>query len=304
MAVIAGVDPLALLLVVGFLLPAHGLGALLAGSALDFGVTERRAIIVGGGERALRVMAELAAAGADIRVCGIFDDRDDDRSPPVMRGVPKLGTLSSLIAFVRAAEIDLLVVTLPLSADRRIREILKAFEVLPVDVRLSDFSDDPAFARRRLSVERGGGGLIDVMSRPLRQRQRVVKRVLDIVGAATAVLLLSPLLLATALAIRLETRGPILFRQPRHGYNHRPVVVWKFRSMYAEDCDPAARRIELGRVAEAAALGVDPRITNSEGATVARSDSDFHVRQLGGLRRRLPHVAPPHRLCRRRRRRR
>ena len=243
MAVIAGVDPLALLLVVGFLLPAHGLGALLAGSALDFGVTERRAIIVGGGERALRVMAELAAAGADIRVCGIFDDRDDDRSPPVMRGVPKLGTLSSLIAFVRAAEIDLLVVTLPLSADRRIREILKAFEVLPVDVRLSDFSDDPAFARRRLSVERGGGGLIDVMSRPLRQRQRVVKRVLDIVGAATAVLLLSPLLLATALAIRLETRGPILFRQPRHGYNHRPVVVWKFRSMYAEDCDPAARRI-------------------------------------------------------------
>ena len=51
MAVIAGVDPLALLLVVGFLLPAHGLGALLAGSALDFGLTERRAIIVGGGER-------------------------------------------------------------------------------------------------------------------------------------------------------------------------------------------------------------------------------------------------------------
>ena len=88
-------------------------------------------------------MAALVASGADIRVCGIFDDRDDGRSPPVVRGVPKLGSLAELVAFVRAAEIDMLIVTLPLDADRRIREVLKAVEVLPVDVRLSDFSDDP-----------------------------------------------------------------------------------------------------------------------------------------------------------------
>ena len=45
------------------------------------------------------------------------------------------------------------------------------------------------------------------------------------------------------MAVRLDSPGPILFRQPRHGYNHRPVEVWKFRSMYAEACDPAARRV-------------------------------------------------------------
>ena len=142
-AMLAGVDPLATVLVAASVLLSRGLGSALAGSALDFALTERRAVIVGGGERALTVMTALVAAGADIRVCGIFDDRDDSRSPPVVRGVPKLGTLVDLVAFVRAPEIDMLIVTLPLRADRRIREVLKAVEVLPVDVRLSDFSDDP-----------------------------------------------------------------------------------------------------------------------------------------------------------------
>ena len=59
-----------------------------------------------------------------------------------------------------------------------------------------------------------------------------------------AILLLSPVLLLVALAIRLDSPGPILFRQPRHGYNHRPVEVWKFRSMYARDCDPARAATE------------------------------------------------------------
>lgn len=133
----------------------------------------------------------------------------------------------------------MLIVTLPLSAYLRIREVLKAVEVLPVDVRLSDFSDDRTFRRRR-ALE-GDGGLIDVMSRPLRYRQKIAKRAIDLVGASAALLLLSPLLALTAMAIRLETPGPVLFHQPRYGYNHRPVVVLKFRSMYVGDRDPAPR---------------------------------------------------------------
>jgi Undecaprenyl-phosphate glucose phosphotransferase len=222
-------------------LPARALGAALAAAAIDFGLTERRAIIVGGGDRGRSVMAALAASGSDIRVCGIFDDRDDGRSPPVLRGVPKLGTLASLVAFVRAAEIDMLIVTLPLTADRRIREVLAAVDVLPVDVRLSDFSDDPGFQRRGPGP--GRAGLIGVMSRPLQWRQQIAKRALDLLGASVALVVLWPVLLLTALAIRLDSPGPILFCQPRHGYNHRPVDVWKFRSMHVDDCDPAARRI-------------------------------------------------------------
>ena len=284
-ALLAGVDPLATLLVVAFMLPARALGSALAGSAVDFGLTERRAVIVGGGERALDVMAALGAAGADIRVCGIFDDRDDSRSPPVVRGVPKLGTLADLVAFVRAAEIDMLIVTLPLSADRRIREVLKAVEVLPVDVRLSDFSDDPAFRRR--GTRSGSGGLIDVMARPLRLRQRLIKRAIDLVAATVALVLMSPLLAVTALAIRLESPGPILFRQPRHGYNHRPVEVWKFRSMYIGDCDPAARRIVTRD---------DPRVTRV-GRVIRRLSIDELPQLFNVLKGELSLVGPrPHAL--------
>lgn len=243
-ALAAGAAPATLALVAACVLPARALGAALAAAALDFGLTERRAVLVGGGARGIAVMENLAAAGSDVRICGVFDDRDDARSPAVLRGVPKLGAVADLVGFVRAAEIDLLIVTLPLSADRRIREVLKAVEVLPVDVRLSDFADDPALPRRSgAGADRGRGGLIELMSRPLRARQRLAKRALDVAGAAAALLLLSPLLLATAAAIRIDSPGPILFRQPRHGYNHRPVEVWKFRSMYAADCDPTARRI-------------------------------------------------------------
>ena len=77
-----GVQPLAAVALALFVAPARALGAALAAAALDFGLTERRAVIIGGGERGARVMAALAAVpNNDIRICGIFDDRDDARSP-------------------------------------------------------------------------------------------------------------------------------------------------------------------------------------------------------------------------------
>ena len=227
------------------------LGSALAAGALDFGLTERRAVIIGGGESGARVMAALAESpDNDIRICGIFDDRDDSRSPPVVTGIPKLGTLESLIEFARTAELDMLIVALPLSAERRIRQILNAVEVLPLDVRLSSFSTDQAFRRR--SGHRSETGLIDAMSRPLRSGELAMKRALDLFGSAVAITLLAPVFGLTALAIKLDTPGPIFFRQARHGYNHRPIDVWKFRSMHAADCDPAARRIVTRE---------DPRVT-------------------------------------------
>ncbi len=238
LALCVGLWPAALAALPAFVLPARALGAALAAAAADFGLTERRAVLVGGGARAARVLGAISQTpGAGIRVCGLFDDRDDARSPPVVRGVPKLGTLAALVDFVRAAEIELLIVALPLDADRRIRQILTAFDVLPVDIRLADCGatddEEPLAAPR----------LVDLMSRPLRRRDRALKRALDLVGASLALVLLAPLMLGTALAIRLDSPGPALFRQPRHGYNHRPVTVWKFRSMRADACDPTARRV-------------------------------------------------------------
>lgn len=242
LGVIAGFEPVATLLLAAFVIPSRSFGAFLGGLTIDFGITERRAVIVGGGERSATVIAEVSRAGSGIRVCGVFDDRNDMRSPPVVRGIPKLGTLADMITFVRTAEIDVLIITLPLTAERRIREILKAVEVLPVDVRLSDFAEDQTY-RRRTGGKGEASGLISVMSRPLHARQRIAKRMLDIVGASIALILLAPVFAITALAIRLESPGPVFFRQVRHGYNNRPVEVWKFRSMYADRSDPTARQL-------------------------------------------------------------
>lgn len=271
-----------------FFLPSRMLGAALAGAALDFGLTERRAVLVGGGERGAEVIAALGATpGNDVRICGIFDDRDDGRSPPVVSGVPKLGSLDSLIAFARTAEIDMLIVTLPLSADKRIRAILKAVEVLPIDVRLSDFSD-PGFRRRPGQTAPIGRGLIAVLSRPLRYHDRTLKRAVDIAGALAALAILSPVLILTAIAIRLDTPGPILFRQPRHGYNHRPVEVWKFRSMHAAACDPSARRLVTKG---------DPRVTRV-GRFIRRTSIDELPQLFNVLTGELSLVGPrPHALA-------
>ena len=273
LAAFEGAGAVSALSVAALVLPAHALGAALAVTTLDFGLTERRAVLIGGGERAERVMAALAETpGNDIRVCGIFDDRDDVRSPPLVLGVPKLGGVDTLLAFARAAEIDMVIVTLPLSADTRIRQLLKAVEVLPVDVRLSDFSADPAFPRRGgLRGQAEQGGLIDIMSRPIRGGALVMKRAIDVVLAATALMVLAPLLGLTALAIRLDSPGPILFRQPRHGYNHRPIEVLKFRSMHATACDPAARQVvtrgdarvtRVGRVIRRWSIDELPQLVN------------------------------------------
>jgi Undecaprenyl-phosphate glucose phosphotransferase len=270
-----------------FVLPSRALSATLAAAVLDFGLTERRAVIVGGGERAERVMAALAeCSDSDIRVCGIFDDRDDSRSPPVVTGVPKLGTLDRLVAFARAAEIDMLIVTLPLTAEQRIRSILKMVEVLPLDVRLSDFSADLTFSRHGTPM--ASSGLIHVMSRPIRGGKFALKRTLDVVGAAMALILLAPILVLTAAAVRLDSPGPILFRQPRHGYNHRPVDVWKFRSMHAADCDPAARRIVVRG---------DPRVTRV-GRVIRRWSLDELPQLFNVLKGDLSLVGPrPHALA-------
>ena len=120
-------------------------------------------------------------------------------------------------------------------------------------------------------------------------------------------MLLSPLLAVTALAIRLESPGPILFRQPRHGYNHRPVEVWKFRSMYVGDCDPAARRIvtrddprvtRVGRVIRRLSIDELPQLFNvlkGELSLVgpAAACTECHLEPAGVRSRRSSTATPP-----------
>jgi exopolysaccharide biosynthesis polyprenyl glycosylphosphotransferase len=86
----------------------------------------------------------------------------------------------------------------------------------------------------------------------LTDRQVLMKRIEDLVLASLMIVAVSPVMLLAAAAIRLGSRGPILFRQPRHGFNDTIINVYKFRTMYVERADPSG---------VARTLRNDPRVT-------------------------------------------
>ncbi|MFH1793842.1 MAG: undecaprenyl-phosphate glucose phosphotransferase [Pseudomonadota bacterium] len=216
------------------------------------GRMERRAVIVGGGKSAEALIRSIEAQPHnDIRICGIFDDRDDTRSPPVVAGYPKLGNVAELIEFARIARIDMLIVSLPLTAETRVLSLLKKLWVLPVDIRLSAHSNQLRFRPRSYSYI-GAVPMLDIFDRPINDWDSVAKRAFDIIFSLLGIIVLSPLMLATAIAIKLDSKGPVLFTQKRHGFNNEVIEVYKFRSMYTDRSDPTAKQ---------AVTKGDPRVT-------------------------------------------
>jgi len=207
------------------------------------GRMERRAVIVGGGKAAETLIRSVEMQpDNDIRICGIFDDRDDRRSPPVVAGYPKLGNIAELIEFARIARIDMLIVSLPITAETRVLSLLKKLWVLPVDVRLSAHSSQLRFRPRSYSYI-GSVPMLDIFDKPINDWDSVAKRAFDIVFSLIGIVVFSPVMLAAALAIKLDSKGPVIFRQKRHGFNNEIIDVYKFRSMYVEHSDPTAARV-------------------------------------------------------------
>ncbi|MFC5386896.1 undecaprenyl-phosphate glucose phosphotransferase [Aquamicrobium segne] len=216
------------------------------------GRMERRAVIVGGGKSAESLIRAIEQQPFnDIRICGIFDDRDDKRSPPLVAGYPKLGTISELIEFARIAHIDMLLVSLPVTAEQRVLQLLKKLWVLPVDIRLSAQSSALQFRPRAYSYI-GSVPLLDIFDKPIDGWSSIAKRIFDITFSLIGILAFSPIMIATAIAIKLDSKGPVLFKQKRHGFNNEVIEVYKFRSMYADQSDPTAKKTVTRN---------DPRVT-------------------------------------------
>ena len=206
------------------------------------GRMERRAVIVGGGQNAEDLILALnEQPDNDIRICGIFDDRGDRRSPPVVAGYPKLGNISELIEFARVARIDMLIVSLPISAEERVLTLMKKLWVLPVDIRLSAHAASMRLSPRAYSYI-GSVPMLDILDKPINDWDAIAKRIFDIVFSLFGIVLFSPIMLATAIAIKLDSKGPVIFKQKRHGFNNEVINVWKFRSMYVDQCDPTAKQ--------------------------------------------------------------
>jgi Undecaprenyl-phosphate glucose phosphotransferase len=231
----------------------------------------RRTVIVGGGEAGENLIAVLdLQTDTDVRVIGIFDDRNDERAPSDCAGQQKLGTVDDFVQFARRTRVDLVIFSLPISAETRILQMLKKLWVLPVDIRLSAHSNKLRFRPRSYSYI-GTVPVLDVFDRPIADWDVVMKWLFDKVIGGLALLAALPLMALIAIAIKLDSPGPILFRQKRYGFNNDLIEVYKFRSMYMDAADPTASRLvskgdprvtRVGRVIRKASLDELPQLFN------------------------------------------
>lgn len=241
--------------------------------------------IVGGGKPVEELIDALeGTANVNIRIAGFFDDRSNDRSPGSIKGYRKLGNYDDLIKYARTHRLDLLIVALPITAERRLLEVLKRLWILPLDIRLSAYTHKLRFRPRTYSYV-GNVPVFDVFDKPLSEWDIVVKAVEDRVLAGLMLAILAPVMAMVALAVKLDSRGPVLFKQKRYGFNNELIEVYKFRSMRTDMTDADARQLVTKN---------DPRVTRV-GRFIRKTSLDELPQLFNVLKGELSLVGPrPH----------
>ena len=225
----------------------------------------QRVAIYGAGTLGKQVSEHLGALTPDVDVVGIFDDRNTAERGAV---VPVAGSLEALIEIGKGNLCDQIIVAVPTS-EARLREVIEAVSVLPIDVRLCpEMLHLPCKVYGVSTI--GRLQFLDVQRRPMSETNLYLKAAMDYVLAGIGTLLCLPLLPVIALAIKLDSSGPVFFRQRRHGYNNRIIRVLKFRTMTVLEDGPTvkqastgdARVTRVGRILRATNLDELPQLWN------------------------------------------
>ncbi|MBI1408096.1 MAG: exopolysaccharide biosynthesis polyprenyl glycosylphosphotransferase [Caulobacter sp.] len=209
----------------------------------DSGLLTPNIVIVGATEAADRLIT-AALKTREVNVVGVFDDRHK-RAPERMHGVPVLGDLNALIGHRIMPYVDQVVIAVTSAARSRVKTLADRLSVLPNDISLvvdMPGEDTPSAAITRIA----NAPLARVAGAPTDERRAALKRLQDMAIGALALVLLAPVMALVAVMIRLDTPGPVFFRQRRHGFNNEEIKVWKFRSMRHEMTDHTASRQVTG----------------------------------------------------------
>ncbi|MEO1207702.1 MAG: undecaprenyl-phosphate glucose phosphotransferase [Pseudomonadota bacterium] len=254
-----------------FLLMNRGLAGLILRRLTAAGRFDERVAVYGAGQIARRVHDHLKARTTGIHFVGVYDDRaGEDRINP--EGLTIAGRLKDLIDAGRNETVDKIIVALPQAAEGRMAMIARKLEQLPVSVHIvthisSDLiEDNPTHKVSNV----GSVGLLDVKRKPLSDWQPIIKRSEDLVVGSLLLLASAVLFPIIALAIKLESKGPVFFVQSRRGLNKQDIEVLKFRTMRVlengEDVKQAtpndARVTVVGRVLRRFSLDELPQLIN------------------------------------------
>ena len=214
------------------------------------GALSENVVLVGATPNAQRLL-ERNSETRELNIVGVFDDRLS-RAPSRMGDVPVLGRLDDLMNWNRLPDIDRIIVTVTSDARVRVRQLIDRLRVLPQRVvLLLDLEGFDPETESLAQIARSPAAYVS--GAPDNLRRSVVKRTSDLVLASLMLAAFSPFFLLTAIAIKLDSSGPVFFRQRRHGFNNQIIRVWKFRSMVHNP--EAAERMSRQTVHD------DPRVT-------------------------------------------
>jgi Undecaprenyl-phosphate glucose phosphotransferase len=262
------------------------LAALVRGWAQQ-GHLGRNIIIYGGGEQAERLIKHIDAIKEPWnRIAGVFDDRLERVGNQVC-GYPVLGNLRDLVAWAcKDRGADEVLIALPWGAEQRLMSIMAMLSALPSDIRLAPEFVGNEMLRRRTSFQYGVP-MLRILDKPVSGWSALTKNAMDYTLGSIFLALSLPIILATAICIKLESRGPVFFRQQRYGFKSQLIDVFKFRTMYVDQMDAKADKL---------ATRNDPRITKV-GGLLRRFSLDELPQLFNVLRGEMSVVGPrPHAL--------
>ena len=243
---------------------------------------QKTVVIAGANELGRKLASRLRHPLLGMRFAGYFDDRAPGR---LQNLVPRenLGSLSALADYARANPVDVIYIALPMASQPRILKLLEDLR----DTTASIYFVPDIFVGDLIQARVGSiGGLpvVAVCESPFYGLNGVVKRLSDLVLALLILLLISPLMIAIAIGVKLSSPGPVLFKQRRYGLDGKRIVVYKFRSMsVAEDGDVVRQ-----------ATRNDNRVTRF-GAFLRRTSLDELPQFINVLQGRMSVVGPrPH----------
>ncbi len=236
------------------------------------GWMRRRVLVVGTGRMAAELAARLSQPAYQdfYEIVGVLDASDGSPAAP-----------EALLPLVRAKSVETVMIGFGTQPGPDVARISLALAEMPIEVVLcpeAGLLAMPVIQARQV----GGLSLLQVSRPPLGDWARLAKGLEDRVISALALIVLSPVMLAAAIAIRLESPGPILFRQQRFGFNNRPISVLKFRSMYVNLGDPTGAQRTVRH---------DPRITRV-GRILRRTSIDELPQLINVLRGEMSLVGP------------
>jgi putative colanic acid biosynthesis UDP-glucose lipid carrier transferase len=244
---------------------------------------QRVAVVAGAGSLGRKLAERIEAAPyLGVQVAGFFDDRSSERLDEVS-SERVLGTIDQLADYVKSHKVDLIYVAMPMASQPRILKLLD--QVCDTTASVYFAPDIFLFDLIQARMDTVGGlPVLAVCETPFYGVNGIVKRASDMVLAALILVLISPVMAAIAIGVKLSSPGPVLFRQRRYGLDGQEILVYKFRSMTVTEDGAVVRQ----------ATKNDARVTPF-GAFIRRTSLDELPQFLNVLQGRMSIVGPrPH----------